>query len=112
METGTKQNDDLIGGMKSANEQQSEVKNSILSLYNAQSGYTAQGYQVGSMYHQQQMTTPEMYRQQQLQYQQWQQQQMKSQVDDVQRQMARLRVNQQHSQQQQQGTSTLNPQLW
>ena len=104
--------DDLMGGMKPAKEQQREVKNSILSLYNAQSGYTPQGYQVGSMYHQQQTAaamTPEMYRQQQMQYQQQMQQQVKSQVDDVQRQMARLRVNQQ---QQQQGSSTLNPTLW
>ncbi len=112
METQTNQTDDLMGGMRSANEHQRDVKDSILSLYNTQSGYTAQGYQVGSMYHQQQTPaalTPEMYRHQQMQYHQWQQQQVKTQVDDVQRQMASLRVNQQ---QQQQGNSTLNPTLW
>ena len=84
------------------------VKDSIMSLYDVQPGYNAQGYPVGSMY--QQQTNATYYQQQQQwqkqQYQQWQQQQVKSQVDEVQRQMSQLRV------QQQQHDSTLNPHLW
>lgn len=100
---------DLIGGMKPVNEQQRDMKNSILSLYNntQSQGYTPQGYQVNSMYQQQQQAA-QMYQQQQLQYQQWQQ----NQVSDVQRQMAQLKFGQQQKQQGGGAPTTLNPQLW
>ena len=102
------------------------VKDSIMSLYNVQPGYTAQGYAVNSYYHQQQQ-------QQQAaammahQQQQQQQQQMR-QVAAVQQQMAHLRMKQPQpqpfgqaqpfgqpqsfGQPQPFGGQTLNPQLW
>lgn len=96
------------------------VKDSIMSLYNVQPGYTAQGYAVNSYYHQQQ-------RQQQaaaMMAHQQQQQQMR-QVAAVQQQMAQLRMNQPQvgqpqpfgqaqpfGQPQTFGGQTLNPQLW
>lgn len=78
-----------------------QVKDSILSLYNNQSNvYNAHGYQV---YNSQQAHAQQQYLQQQK-YQQQQQQVRQQQVDDVQRQMAELRVKKQNS--------TLNPGLW
>ena len=95
--------------------QATTVKDSIMSLYSVQPGYTAQGYAVNSYYRQQQR------QQQQAALLMQQQQQMRSQVVAVQQQMNQLRM-QQHSRPgtasqapsfaQPMGGQTLNPQLW